>query len=307
MVDMTPKIESTALELHAGDLTAVFLPELGMLGASLQHQGEELLGRVDDVPAFARAARTCGIPLLHPWANRLAGDSYRVDGREVRIDETSPLLHRDPNGLLMHGVPWAHLAWEPLVEHPTGVTARLEWTSPDLLDVFPFPHRVEMTVALDAGGLTLDATLHAGSGVAVPVSFGFHPYLRLPGLPRERWRVTLPTMMHLLVDEATIPTGDAVGFPALDAPLGQRDFDDGFALLQPHGVFAIAGGSRRITVDLIEGFDYFQVYAPVDEDYIALEPMTAPANALLSGEGLRVVAPGESHHTRFRIAVEAIH
>lgn len=40
-------IDPSARNLTAGDLRAVFLPGLGMLGASLRHRGEELLGRLD--------------------------------------------------------------------------------------------------------------------------------------------------------------------------------------------------------------------------------------------------------------------
>jgi len=45
------------------------------------------------------------------------------------------------------------------------------------------------------------------------------------------------------------------------------------------------------------------VYAPRGGDYLAFEPMTAPANALVSGRGLRLLAPGEQHRATFRIGV----
>jgi len=46
-------IDQSTRTLAAGDLRVVFLPGLGMLGASLRHRGEELLGRVDEIEAFA--------------------------------------------------------------------------------------------------------------------------------------------------------------------------------------------------------------------------------------------------------------
>lgn len=91
--------------LRAGNLEVVFLPDQGMLGASLRHQGVELLGRVEDLETAAKKGSTAGIPSLHPWANRLAGLSYRAAGREVKLDRTSSLLHFDNSGLPMHGVP----------------------------------------------------------------------------------------------------------------------------------------------------------------------------------------------------------
>jgi aldose 1-epimerase len=45
------------------------------------------------------------------------------------------------------------------------------------------------------------------------------------------------------------------------------------------------------------------VFAPPGTDYICFEPMTAPANALNSHDGLHVIAPGEDYRTAFRIRV----
>jgi aldose 1-epimerase len=139
----------------------------------------------------------------------------------------------------------------------------------------------------------------------VPVSFGFHPYIGLPGVPRSEWRLTLPAMRHLALDANGIPTGEETAFDGLDAPLGNRAFDDGFALPEERATLSIAGGGRRISVDLIEGFQNTQVFAPMDKDFIALEPMTAPTNALISGEGLRLVVPGARFRATFRIRIDA--
>src|SRR5215475_15614775 len=104
--------DPSARTLGAGELEAVFLPGRGMLGASLRHRGEELLRRIEDLETWAAKGSTAGIPLLHPWANRLAGPRYRAAGQEVVLDPSSPLLHLDEHGLPMHGVPWSLLAWE---------------------------------------------------------------------------------------------------------------------------------------------------------------------------------------------------
>jgi aldose 1-epimerase len=45
------------------------------------------------------------------------------------------------------------------------------------------------------------------------------------------------------------------------------------------------------------------VYAPRAGQFICFEPMTAPTNALRSGDGLRVLAPGERFTAGFSIAV----
>ena len=64
-------------------LEAAFVPGAGMLCCSLRHRGEELLAQNAGVAAYAQRGKTMGIPLLYPWANRLAGFDYSVAGRTV--------------------------------------------------------------------------------------------------------------------------------------------------------------------------------------------------------------------------------
>ena len=60
-----------------------------------------------------------------------------------------------------------------------------------------------------------------------------------------------------------------------------------------------------ISVELLAGYRYAQVFTPKDQDYVALEPMTAPASALNSGCGLRLAQPGREFRAAFRIRVGA--
>jgi aldose 1-epimerase len=297
--------DPSARTLVAGDLQAVFLPARGMLGASLRHRGAELLRRVEDLEATVTKGSTVGIPLLHPWANRLAGTRYRAGGRDVTLDPSSPLLHLDDHGLPIHGVPWGRLAWEVIATRVDAVTARLDWSRPDLLALFPFPHRIEIAATLRPDGLTVETTLRAGPDGPVPVSFGFHPYLGLPGLPRSEWRLALPAMRRLVLDSRGIPTGAEERFDALDVALAERSFDDGFALLDERASFAIAGAGYRICVEPLAGYRYAQIFAPAGKDLVALEPMTAPTDALRTGRGLPLVEPGGEFRAVFRIGVEA--
>ncbi|MGH9563646.1 MAG: aldose 1-epimerase, partial [Terracidiphilus sp.] len=260
---------------------------------------------VEDLAAAAAKGSTAGIPLLHPWANRLAGPLYEVAGRKVLLDISSRLLHLDGNRLPMHGVSWPLLVWEVYEATPDRIAARLDWDCTELLAVFPFRHRLEMTVTLRPHGLSVDTTLVAGSDGPVPVSFGFHPYFGIPGLPRKQWRLTLPAMRRLVSDEHGIPSGVEEPIGAYDSQLGETDFDDGFALQEEHAAFSLAGAGRRITVEFLAGFRYVQVFAPKGKDYIAIEPMTAATNALASGRGLRLVEPCERFRTAFRVTVSS--
>jgi galactose mutarotase-like enzyme len=299
-----------ALTLRSPDgLEATYAPGVGMVGCSLRHDGDELLGQRGGLARYEATGSTFGIPLLHPWANRLAGFSYEATGRRVELDRGSPLLHLDPHGLPIHGALAASPHWQVAETAADDHVARLEATldfgaHPELLELFPFPHELRMDVRLAGTSLRVDTTVRPTTDAPVPVAFGYHPYLRLPNVPRAEWRIELPVNRRLKLDEHMIPTGESE--PA-DEPAGQplddRGFDDGYADLDEPAVFALAGGGRRIELRFGAGYPFAQVYAPPDQDLIAYEPMTAPANALQSGWQLPVAAPGTAFAADFELRV----
>jgi aldose 1-epimerase len=306
-IEATTFRDHPARRLVAGDLEAVFLPSLGMLCASFTHRGEELLGRTDELERYVQQGATLGIPLLHPWANRLGGFFYEAVGRRVVLDRDSSLLHYDAAGLPMHGVPGARLDCRILGEESdaSGITlaARLDWSGIERLMVFPFPHWLDTRARLDEAGLTIETTVTPRGDVPVPLSFGYHPYVRLAGVPRAEWILELPQLRHLALDERKIPNGVEELWTWNAGPLGDASFDDAFRILLPRPEFSIRAGGRRITFSFLEGYPFTQIYAPRDRDFIAIEPMTAPGNALISGHGLRSVAPGSTFRAAFRIGV----
>jgi aldose 1-epimerase len=289
--------------LAAGDLQVTFLPAAGMLGASLRFRGVELLRRVDDLEAARAKGSTAGIPLLYPWANRLSSLQYRAAGHHVSLDPSSPLLHFDDHKLPIHGVPWSQLAWKVISSDANKLTARLDWLSPALLAIFPFPHHVEMAVRLRPVDLEIQTTVFADSNSAVPISFGFHPYFGIPEIPRTEWTIKAPAMRKLTLDAQGIPTGAETPSAPIDAQLKNTSYDDGFALSSEQARFSITGNGCSIAIEFKNGFDFAQIFAPKDKEFIAIEPMTAKTNALSSGESLRVIAPGEQFTATFRIEV----
>jgi galactose mutarotase-like enzyme len=294
---------------NEAELEATFAVGVGMIGASLKHAGDELLAQRGGLARYEATGSTMGIPLLHPWANRLSGFAYGAAGRAVELDPDSALVRRDPNGLPIHGLTWASPFWESLGanadEAGARFSARLDFGAhPEYLEGFPYPHVLQIDVSLRGSTLTIRTAVSATGNLAVPMSFGFHPYLLLPDVERAEWHVELPVGRRLLTDERQIPTGEAEPVEIAPGPLRDRSYDDGFTDLADPARFVLAGGGRRISLDLVGGYRYAQVYAPPEDDLISFEPMTAPTNALVSGDGLQLVPPGESRSATFSITVE---
>lgn len=296
-----------ALRLRSAEgLAATFVPGAGMLGVSLTDGGEELLGQRHGLDSYVHKARTMGLPLLHPWANRLSRDSFEVAGVAVELRDGEAGLHRDGNGLAIHGLMAGVEGWviEPADPDADAVIARFDFGAhPELLASFPFPHTLRLELALRERTLRVTTTLTATGVFAVPVAYGFHPYLHLPDAPREQWQVELPALDRLELDARGLPTGVAQPRPASSEPLGDRALDDAFGGVAENAVFAVAAGDRRVEVRFEQGFPAAQVFAPPSEPVICFEPMTAPTNALVSRDGLRLVAPGAQDVSAFSIAV----
>jgi aldose 1-epimerase len=285
-----------------GELEAAFAPEAGMVGCSLTHRGEELLGQRKGLEEYARSGSTFGIPFLHPWANRLSGFAYAVGGREVALDEESPLLRIEEHGLPIHGLRPSALVWE-VEEREDGLHAAAELDG-ERLEAFPFSHRLALDVSLSAGGLTLETTLTPTSATPVPIAFGYHPYLVVPGVPRAEWEVDMPVDRRLLVDENMIPTGEWETPAFRHGVLEDRSLDDAYELPDRPRPFTVTGAGRTLGVEFLEGYTHAQAFAPAGQDLICFEPMTAPGNALISHDGLRLAPPGEPFTAAFRITVD---
>jgi aldose 1-epimerase len=298
--------EALTLSSEEAELEATFVPGAGMVACSLRHRGEELLGQRGGLARYVAERSTMGIPLLHPWANRVAERQFRVAGREVDLWAHPALYTLGPHGLPIHGLLAAAPGWsvDRHEEGPDGprLAGAFDFAArEDLMTVFPFPHQLQVNAGISGETLTIATTVRASGDVPVPIAFGYHPYLRLPGVDRIDWLVEMPVRERVVLDSEELPTGEVEPADVADGPLGSRTFDDEFAA--PTGPFALTGGGRRIELSFDRGYPFAQVYAPDDDDVIAFEPMTAPTNTLVSGQDLKLLQPGESYEAAFSIKV----
>lgn len=286
-------------------LTATLVPAAGMITTSLADDGVELLGQRGGVHAYVTEHKTMGIPLLYPWANRLSGNRYRVDATEVILTPGVGGVHTDEHGSPIHGTLAGDSGWRVVHRSESMLTAELDFGSrPDLLACFPYPHVLRIAVSLAERTLTVRTTVTATTPSAVPLCFGFHPYLQIPGVPRAEWRIGTPPMRARLVDDRNLPTGATRPQPQRSELLGDNVFDDGFDHVAPGAVFAVSGGGRRIEVHFDAGYPAAQIYAPASEDVICFEPMAAPTDALRRG-GYRLARRGEPAIAQFSIRIGA--
>jgi aldose 1-epimerase len=231
----------------------------------------------------------CGIPFLGPWANRIDGDVYWVNGRSYTLNSALGNLRRDSHQKPIHGLLNFSAAWVPVSygadANSAYATSRIEfWRHPELMAQFPFAHDITMTHRLSNGALQVQVTLDNHANEAMPVAVGYHPYFQLHDKPRDEWSVHLAAKDHLPLNEFLIPSGarepSAFGDPY---PLRGGQLDDVFAGLirDSDGCarFWVQGGRERITVSYGPKYSVAVAYAPTGRDFICFEPMAAITNA----------------------------
>jgi aldose 1-epimerase len=294
---------------ESNGLQASFAPGANMILHSLKLADRELLATRGGLADYVENGSTMGVPLLHPWANRLAGYSYTVDGTEVVLDRDSALFKRDESGLPIHGALPALSRWKVLDVATYGeeasVLASLTWdTAHPAFDLFPFAHRLGYRARVTGRRVEIMTALEPTGDTSVPAAFGFHPYLLIPGGARARAQMTLPAERALIHDGAMIPTGETEPCEPGLRQLGATAWDDGFTQLDEPARFLLAGERSELSVTFLRGYRFAQVFAPRGSEFVCFEPMTAPANALAAGgPDLPMVAPGDRYEAAFAIEV----
>lgn len=286
----------TQYELADGALTATVTQVAAGL-RTLRFDGADL---TEPYPATSPPPSACGIVLV-PWPNRVKDGTWDLHGSPQRLALTEPA-----RGNAIHGL----LRYRPyeLLEHTGSAVSQQAWIYPEL--GYPFILRTVVRHELGADGLTVTHTIANEGDAAAPVAIGAHPYLRIADVPTEELTVTVGARTHLEVDDRMNVIGESpVEGTRYDLRGGRRvgelDLDDGYADVPvtdgrvTHTLSAADG--RRVALWGDESFAYVQVFTsrklathPDGSVALAVEPMTAPANALNTGRGLRWLEPGET-------------
>jgi len=279
-------------EIAAAGYRAV-VTESGATLRLLEHEGRALVDGFseDEMSSGGRGQ------LLAPWCNRIRDGHYSFEGRDLQLPLSEPRRHNASHGL----VRW--VAWS-LLEHTTGTVTLGQRLMPQP----GYPWSLELRVRYELSGTGLAVTQSAtnlGSSAA-PYASGAHPYLRAGAGPVDSWRLSSAGRTRVLTDDRLLPVGtEPVAGTAHDfhqsRPIGDLGLDDAFTDLErdpdgrawvhvqaEHGVSLWADGRH----------DWLQLFTADEAEVgarrsLAVEPMTAPADAFRSGQGLAVLAPGE--------------
>lgn len=301
---MTIPITGTQYEIEAGDYRAI-VTELGAGLRELTHSETPLITSydADQLPPHSAGQ------LLAPWPNRVDGGRYSFGGTEYHLPLSEPARGNAIHGLT-RWIPWIRVAHDR-----SEVTLR---SVPHGQQGYPFAVEVDVTYRLDAGsGLHVTVSAANKGSRPAPWGTGQHPYLTVAAPTVDNCELTLPAEHWLPVDERGIPSGAPRDVAGTDfdfraaRKLGGTRLDHAFTGLhrEPDGLawvrLSAANAATALWADA--GYRWLQVFTgdPLEPEFrrtaLAVEPMTCPPNAFVSGEDLLVLQPRESVSCRWGI------
>jgi aldose 1-epimerase len=239
--------------------------------------------------------------LLIPWPNRIDHGEYSFNGADLQLALSEPTRSTAIHGLTR----WAY--WTTVSHEASAVLLRSEAHGQQ---GYPFSVEFDASYEVDAAdGLRVAITARNRGSHPAPYGTGQHPYLHVPVESIDECELTLPATRYLPLDERGLPSGPAqavdgtmydfgkprvIGDKSLDTPLtGLTRGEHGRAWAQ------LAGNGSRVSLWVGEGYRWLQVFTgdTLSPDRcrkaIAIEPMTCPPNAFVTGEDLVVLQPGE--------------
>ncbi|MFZ1382465.1 MAG: aldose-1-epimerase [Scrofimicrobium sp.] len=283
--------------IKSGGYEAVVVNEGAGL-AALTHDGRDLILSydLDERPAGFNGK------VLIPWPNRIKDAVYRFNGHEYTVEMTEPARNCALHGLKC----WDE--WDTVAVTNDSVTLK---TITEPTSGYPFRLETVVTYRLSAdSGIDIEVTTTNIGDSPAPYGTGTHCYLTCDGGLADECVLTLPAADVLTVDQNLIPVGRAsVQSERLDfeegSLIGQTQIDHAFTSL-PSGEWSVtlSHPGSGMTIALSSDEDWVQVFSGDNQGRrgVAVEPMTCAPNAFNSGEGLVVLAQGESNTHRLSIS-----
>ena len=255
--------------------------------------------------------------VLVPWPNRIRDGKWTQNDVTRQLALTEPARHNAIHGLLRFA------SYREVSRQSDSVTLAAT-VFPQ--SGYPFHLDTEVSYALTPNGLNVTHRLTNVGTDAAPVAVGAHPYLKIGDVPTGDLMVRVDAATHIDVDDRLNPTGETpVDGTRFDlrggVVVGDLDLDDGFGGVglarlgsgTPGEHSLTAADGRSVTLWGDENMRYVQVFTPrvfpvrtgatepLRGQAIAIEPMTAPADAFNTGAGLHWLQPGEEWIVRWGI------
>lgn len=279
---MTP-LETIVLTSPTAGATAVIAPARGGMVTRFSVGGRELFYLDEATLLDPTKSLRGGNPVLFPSPGPLAGGRLAWGGRSGSMQNHGLARQRPFSVVAVDG---------------TSATLRLEADASTLAE-FPWRFVLELRYALEGGALVMEARIGNHDDAPLPFAFGLHPYFRVPA--EEKAKLSIPTRATRAWDNFGKRMVD------VSAPIDVGAAREVDLHLEDHGgseaTLVLADGAR-VVVRCSEEFGRWVVWTQPGKGFVCLEPWTAAANAINTGERLLVIEPGSERVLRASISLE---
>lgn len=252
-----------------------------------------------------------GSYLMYPWVNRHTDDKIRLGEEWISLTD---LGTKDSNGYPSHGLAYS---WKRNVIEKTNQSIVFELVPDEKVQNSTLGKiRVRETYSIrrivEEEVLTLRTSFFNGNDFSFRFCYGYHPYFRMKSLQQPCvLRSNLEKQIPL--QEDLTPTYPIYGietdrFTLEDVPNLDSLFygEEAWVRLEvPDDSYQVHLRSNASSDDEIR-LSYFQIYTDFSGNRIAIEPMSAPGNAILNGFSLTTLLPEEEKSGSFQILLSEL-
>ncbi|GAA1072108.1 aldose 1-epimerase family protein [Tsukamurella spumae] len=280
-----------------------YVAEIARTGAGLRGLRRNGVALTEEWPLGVKPPLSAGL-VLAPWPGRTEDGIYHWDDELYRLEVTSEVTGTADHGLVRR------VDWDDVETAADAVTL--------VLDVgrhrgWPFDLHLRIRYSVAADGLTCAFEARNTGTVDLPFAVGFHSYLRVGDssvddctleLGAEQWQ---PLSARLLPDGPPRPVeGSAYDYRAPRSLAGVH-IDTPFT--GASGRYVLRGPEGETQLWTAPSLPWVQVFIADPADgkgfpgrgadggpgrAVAVEPMSAPGNALHTGTDVVRIAPGRS-------------
>jgi aldose 1-epimerase len=283
------EVPSEGFEIILDNQRVVQILTVGATLNALSFDGHDLLDGYDrdEIQSFAWSKSA----LLFPFPNRLRDGQYEFEGQTYQFPINESRNHNALHGFLYHE-PFELVSQE--VEEEYAALA-FQFDFQGTYDYFPFPFLFQVRYAISKNLFEATFEVQNTGNQNLPYGFGWHPYFMFSEKVDDLI-LEFPVGEEIKLDDRQLPTGELKPFDEFAVPklIGGGRFDTGFKLGLEDYAVAIKNVKGESVELKAKNLPYLQLFTPDDRKRLAMEPMSCGIDVLNTGEGLSLLAPGQS-------------
>lgn len=228
-----------------------------------------------------------GSAIMFPFPNRIDKGTYSFENKSYQLEINEP-KHKHA----MHGLVYKQ-AFERGVCVVSDGFAQISFVyRPEKKEAgFPFLYSLEVVYTLYTGRLKMEIIARNEDQEIFPFAIGWHPYFVSSDLSKST--LEMPTSATLEIDDRMLPTQWNKQTLPTPCKIEAQVFDVCFKNEAQKARYQTPNYTLDISTSEPNQSPFWQIYTPPHRKSLAIEPMTAVANAFNNKIGLKTLAPEE--------------